>query len=144
MKAYLAIKFYDDCRNRKKIEEISSTLDKNGVETVCIAKDFEKWGEKQFDVNELMRISFEQIDKSDFILVDLTEKGVGLGIEAGYAYAKKIPIVTIVQERSDISNTLKGISNETFCYKNVEDLNVIFSNENIKKILKIREVSGIL
>jgi len=29
------------------------------------------------------------------MVVDLTEKGVGVGIEAGYARARGIPIVTI-------------------------------------------------
>lgn len=135
MKAYFAIKFHEDYRNSEKINKITSILDKKGIKTICITRDFEEWGEKQFEVNELMRISFEQIDKSDFILVDLTEKGVGLGIEAGYAYAKKIPILTIAQEKSDISNTLKGISKKIFWYKEIEDLNKIFNEDNIRKII---------
>jgi len=82
-----------------------------------------------------MRISFEQIDSSDFILIDLTEKGVGIGIEAGYAYAKQIPIITIAQEESNVSNTLKGISKGVFLYKDIKDLDKILENDGIRNIL---------
>ncbi len=57
----------------------------------------------------------------------MTEKGVGLGIEAGYAYAKGIPIITIAERGSDISETLKGISKEIFFYDNIEDLELLLS-----------------
>jgi len=82
-----------------------------------------------------MRISFEQIDSSDFILIDLTEKGVGIGIEAGYAYAKQIPIITIAQEESNVSNTLKGLSKRVFLYKDITDLDKILEDDGIKNIL---------
>jgi nucleoside 2-deoxyribosyltransferase len=58
----------------------------------------------------------------------LTEKGVGLGIEAGYAYAKGIPIITIVKSGSDISETLVGISKKIFLYNNIEDLAIFYKN----------------
>jgi len=56
------------------------------------------------------------------VLVDLTEKGVGLGIEAGYAYANGIPIVTIAQTGADISETLRGIASTVFFYTDYTDL----------------------
>ena len=59
-------------------------------------------------------------------MVDLTEKGVGLGIEAGYAYAKQIPIVVIARKGSDISATLQGIAKKLFLYDEFEDLNQLF------------------
>lgn len=57
-----------------------------------------------------MQRSFAAIERCDFVVVDLSEKGVGLGIEAGYAYAKGKPIATLAQEGCDISTTLSGIS----------------------------------
>ena len=67
-------------------------LHQSGIESVCIARDFEKWGQVKFNSHDLMQLAFEQIDQCDFLLVDLTEKGVGIGIEAGYGWAKNIPI----------------------------------------------------
>ena len=69
-----------------------------------------------------MQRAFAEIDMSDLLVVDLTEKGVGLGIEAGYAYAKQIPIVVIARRDSDISTTLQGIARKLFLYDEFEEL----------------------
>ena len=71
---------------------------------------------------ELMQRTFSEIDLSHLMVIDLTEKGVGLGIEAGYAYAKGIPIAVIAKKGSDISATLQGISQQLFLYDELDDL----------------------
>lgn len=72
-----------------------------------------------------MKLTFDKIDICDLVIIDLTEKGVGLGVEAGYAYAKGIPIITIATSGSDISETLEGISNNIIFYNNIEDLEIL-------------------
>lgn len=47
MRAYIAIKYHADHGNRECIEGISTALDQQGFETVCITRDLEKWGEVQ-------------------------------------------------------------------------------------------------
>jgi len=116
MNAYLAIKYHSDHRNRSLIEAISDTLTHHGCKTYCVVRDLEQWGEKRFSAQDLMKQSFAAIDTCDFVLVELSEKGVGLGIEAGYAYAKGKPIVTLAREGFDISTTLAGISAHTMSY----------------------------
>lgn len=128
MKAYLAIKFYEDGRNRDQIEGITAVLAQQGINTVCVVRDLEKWGQIHFSADVLMQKSFHEIDQSDMIIVELSEKGVGLGIEAGYAFAKGIPIITIAKTGSDISETLRGISQDIFFYENMSDLSQIKSN----------------
>ena len=44
MKAYISIKYREDNSNKDCIEKISAALKRNGFETVCIARDIEKWG----------------------------------------------------------------------------------------------------
>jgi len=122
MKAYLAIKFKEDFSNRNLIEDISVVLKKEGVETVVMARDHEKWGEKKFSPETLMAETFKEIDSSDFLIIEFSEKGVGLGIEAGYAYAKNKPIIVIATEGSDVSSTLQGITKKIIFYKNSGDL----------------------
>jgi len=34
-----------------------------------------------------MRVTFAEIDRSDLAILEMSEKGVGLGIEAGYVIA---------------------------------------------------------
>ena len=128
MKAYISIKYRADNSNKDCIENITSVLERNGFETVCIARDIEKWGEIQLSPHELMQRAFAEIDLSDLLVVDLTEKGVGLGIEAGYAYARQIPIVVIARKGSDISATLQGIARKLFLYDEFEELTDFFED----------------
>jgi 2'-deoxynucleoside 5'-phosphate N-hydrolase len=58
----------------------------------------------------------------DIVLIELSEKSVGLGVEAGYAYAKSKPIITLAKRGSDISATLRGISQKICSYNNQEEL----------------------
>ena len=126
MKAYISVKYRADNSNKDCIQKISSALEQNGFETVCVARDIEKWGGVQLSPHELMQRTFTEIDSSNLLVVDLTEKGVGLGIEAGYAHAKQIPIVVIAKKGSDISATLQGISQRLFLYDEFENLNQLF------------------
>ena len=126
MKAFISIKYREDNSNKDCIEKISSALKQNGFETVCIARDIEKWGQVELSPQELMQRTFAEIDSSNLFVVDLTKKGVGLGIKAGYAYAKQIPIVVIARAGSDISATLRGIARKLFLYEKFEDLTYFF------------------
>ena len=129
MKVYIAIKYHPNNQNRPVIEQISTTLEQNGFDTVCVTRDLENWGQIHFAPETLMQRSFQEIDASDLIVIELTEKGVGLGIEAGYAWAKQIPIVTIAKKGADISTTLQGISQRIFWYNEFDDLTGFFAQE---------------
>ena len=120
-KAYLGIKYHSDHSNKMKIDCISSVLDKCGYAVTCITRDIEKWGQKSLSPKDLMTETFKIIDSSDVVIIDLSDKGVGLGIEAGYAYSKGIPILTIAKD-NEISTTLLGISENHYVYKNEDDL----------------------
>jgi len=122
MKIFLAIKFHEDQGNRKLVEKISELLKRIGVETVVMARDYEKWGKVKLSPKELMRMAFKITEESDLLLVEFSEKGVGLGVEAGYAYARGIPIVVIAKRGSDISNTIKGVAKEVLFYEDVREL----------------------
>jgi nucleoside 2-deoxyribosyltransferase len=122
MKAYVAIKYHESNRNRTEIEVISSILQESGFESCCITRDIERWGSVGLTARDLMLVTFEIMDSCSLVVLDLTEKGVGLGIEAGYAYANGIPIITIAKAGSDISKTLRGISTNVLLYQSFVDL----------------------
>ncbi|MBE2225099.1 MAG: nucleoside 2-deoxyribosyltransferase [Anaerolineae bacterium] len=124
--AYLGIKFYADQRNRPLIEMITAVLTQAGWTTQVIVRDVEQWGAVQLTPQALMARTFAVIEASDMAVIDLTEKGVGLGIEAGYAFAKGIPVMTIARAGSDISTTLRGISKAVCLYRNEADLVACF------------------
>jgi hypothetical protein len=39
MKAYIGIKYHEDYRNKAIVDKISSILENNGYETICIVRD---------------------------------------------------------------------------------------------------------
>jgi 8-oxo-dGTP pyrophosphatase MutT (NUDIX family) len=124
MKAYLAIKFKEDHSNRQLVEDISDTLKELNVETYVMARDFEKWGEaRSVEPDVLMAYTFKVIDESDFIVIEFSEKGVGLGIEVGYAFAKRKPVVIVAKEGSDVSSTLQGVAKSIIFYRDVSEIN---------------------
>ncbi|MEZ4679059.1 MAG: DinB family protein [Caldilineaceae bacterium] len=116
MNLYLAIKYYPDAANRVLIEALADALSSVGHQVTCIARDLEHWGAVHFAADELMRRSFCAIDAADLVLVELSEKGVGLGIEAGYAHAEGIPIIVIARHGSPISETMRGIATAVAFY----------------------------
>lgn len=122
MKAYLAIKYHSDGANRARIERVCAALDSAGIETMCVVRDLERWGAIRFEPDDLMRRSFALLDSCDLLVVELTEKGVGVGIEAGYAHAKAIPIVAVAETGAEISDTLRGISREVLIYQTSAEL----------------------
>ena len=129
-KAYLEIKYHSDHSNKPRIDSISDLLAKCGYSSTCIARDMERWGQTSFTPKDLMMETFKIMDACDVAIIDLTEKGVGLGIEAGYAHATQIPLVAIA-ENSPISTTLLGISTCHHIYADDADL-LRFFRSNLK------------
>jgi nucleoside 2-deoxyribosyltransferase len=127
MKVYLGIKFHSDNSNREAIEQIAQALEACGCETICIQRDIEHWGAVRLTPQALMPKTFEVLRSCQLVVIDLTEKGVGLGIEAGYAYAHGIPVITIARVGADISPTLQGISRTSYLYRGSEDLKTFFA-----------------
>ncbi len=122
MKAYIAIKYYRDFKNKEIIDKLNYVLEKKGFETTCLIRDYEIDRNLKFQPKELMELTFSKIDECQLVVIELSEKGVGLGIEAGYAYAKGIPIITVAKKGSDISETLRGISTKVIIYDSLDNI----------------------
>lgn len=120
MRAYLAIKYKGDRSNRRLIEKISAALAGLGIETRVIALEPE--AETARSPQELMDHTFKTIDACDAVVVEFSEKGVGLGIEAGYARATRKPVVVVARSGSEISETLAGIAERIVFYDEPEEL----------------------
>lgn len=52
---------------------------------ISIVRDYEKWGEVIMAPQELTTATFKEIDAVDSLLIEFSEKGVGVGVEIGYA-----------------------------------------------------------
>ncbi len=125
---YYGVKYFEDGLNNAVTKRRLEALEALGFTTRCALRDLEDWGTVTLEPAELMRLAFDLIDGSDLILLDLTEKGVGLGIEAGYAHALGKPVVTVAEQGADLSTTLQGISERIHLYKDEDDLAAFFSS----------------
>jgi 2'-deoxynucleoside 5'-phosphate N-hydrolase len=133
IKVFLSIKYYSDQTNRGRIENILAILEKLGAKTSCVVRDLEDWGKIKFSPQDLMRLTLQEIRNTHLVLVDQTEKGVGTGIEAGYAIARGIPVIVIAQHGCEISATMQGIACSAYQYQDWKDLEFFFQHLSLSE-----------
>ena len=123
-KAFMSLKFHDGEEDKKKIDDLTNALSLAGIENVVMARDVEKYGKAVLpEGTKLMPdYAFPTMKKCDMLIVEFSEKGVGLGISAGYAYAIGLPIYVIAKTGSDISLTMKNLAKEIIFYDNINEL----------------------
>ena len=124
MKIFLSIKYYDDMRNKNLIEKICNIL--KGNEVFVFAKNIQNYGECIMTPKEVMEKAFSEIDSSDILLAEASNLSIGVGIEVGYAYSKKIPIYLIASKKSFVSNSIKGISSKSLFYEKIDEISSLF------------------
>jgi len=118
-KAYFAISFSD----RKKFDkEIAHLVDKASQSDIEIFVFVDKYHFGDNQEKEMMQVAFDTIDKSDFLIAELTHKSIGVGIEVGYAHAKKKPIIYIRKKGSAYSTTTAGCADFSLEYDTELDL----------------------
>ena len=122
IKAFLAIKYYEDMRNKELIETIYSALKAQNIETFIFAKNVQNYGPCKMSGNEVMNLAFDTIKSSDIFIIDASELSIGIGVEAGVAYSNGIPIYLIANKNSYVSESIKGISKKVFLYNNPEEI----------------------
>ena len=91
MLAYLGVKYHSDLRNRPLIDELSRQFARARIDLVCVHREVEQWGAIVLSPEVLMDRTLRMIDGADAVILEMSEKGVGLGIEAGYA--RDIPVI---------------------------------------------------
>jgi len=62
------------------------------------------------------------IDNSDILIAETSNKGIGIGIEVGYAKAKGKPLIYLRNQNAEHSTTVSGICDFQIIYKNIHDL----------------------
>lgn len=124
IKAFLSLKYHDGDADKKKIDDITVALKKAGIENYVMARDCEKYGQSSIPegLNLMPDFAFPKMAESDMLIVEFTEKGVGLGMGAGFAYSKDIPIYVIAKTGSDISSTMQSVAREIIFYDKPDDL----------------------
>ena len=92
--------------------------DKFGLEVYAFVFDYNDTA----DDNKLMNDALSKVNESDMLIVELSNKSVGVGIEAGYAKAKGKPIIYLHKQETELKQTMNGIADEVVTYENTENL----------------------
>lgn len=124
-KAYFAISYSNRKQFDKEIESLKILFNKNNVELLVFV---DKYNFKTNQEKEMMRVAFEEIESSDFLIAELTTKSIGIGIEIGYAFAKEKPIFYLRKKDSEYSTTASGCSSYIIEYENESNLVKIMGN----------------
>ncbi len=122
--SFFALKFHDGDEDLAKVNAIEAALNKAGVDITLMARDVEKWGRATIpEGKSLMRdYAFPAMKQCDCNIIEFSEKGVGLGMNAGFCYNAEKPIYVIAKTGSDISTTMKNVAKEVIFYDDPEDL----------------------
>ena len=119
---YFGIKYHPDHRNKNLIEEFERCFSKHDFKSFCVVRDMELWGKASFSAAEIIQKTFAKIDSADLVVIDVSEKGVGLGIEAGYAKAKGKELIITVRKSIEVSTTISGIADRLITYGAISDI----------------------
>lgn len=125
MTAYISVSFNKQKSVENELNAISSTLKAFRI-TPFIFVDkykFESSEEKQ-----MMIQSMSDIENCDILIAETSDKGIGIGIEVGYAKAKNKTVIYLRQKEAEHSTTVSGISDFQVIYDSLEDLHAQLSS----------------
>jgi len=129
MKAYISVSF----SNRKSIDQqitaITDTLAAFKISSFVFVDNY------KFELTqerELMKQAMHDLDNCDILLAETSEKGIGIGIEVGYAKAKGKTVIYLRQKDKEHSTTVSGISDFQIVYLDTADLQKQLADTLIK------------
>ena len=119
MKAYIAVSFSKRKLVDKEIAAIADTLNGFNISSFVFVDHH------QFNLTqerEMMEQAMADIDSCDLLIAETSDKGIGIGVEVGYAKAKSKPVIYIRQKNKEHSTTVSGISDFQIVYVDINDL----------------------
>lgn len=116
MKIFIGIKYNEEALSL--VPKIKEILERLGHNPYCFAKDEGYIA----DEKKIMEKAFQKIDESDLIIIEASQVAFGVGIEAGYSFAKGKKIIVISNESEKFSSTLKGTCDLYLSYKDFNEL----------------------
>ena len=134
MKAYISIS-YDKRKNLyKELHAIIDVLTDFNIEPFIFVDTY------KFSINQekqMMQQAFADIDSSDFVIAETSDKAIGIGVEVGYAIAKQKPVIYLRKNKAEHSTTVSGASTYQIIYDGISNLKQQLKN-SVTDVLKSR------
>lgn len=119
MKAYISVSF----SKRKLLDkEITAIVDILNVFKISAFVFVDNYKFNITQEREMMQQAMTDIYNCNILIAETSNKGIGIGIEVGYAKAKGKPIIYLRQKDAEHSTTVSGISDFQIIYDDVNDL----------------------
>lgn len=119
MKAYISVSFSNRKSFDREITAITDTLNGLNISSTVFVDSY------KFDMNQerqMMEQAMADIDNCNILIAETSYKGIGIGIEAGYAKAKGKTVIYLRQRDKEHSTTVSGISDYKIVYTDTTDL----------------------
>lgn len=120
-KIYITTSF-QGVENKEEIYELCNIIKSAGFEDFCFTRDIEHFKHVFDDHGELMARSLKEIEKCDYLFIDMTDKPTGRAYEAGMAYALGKRIIVVMKKGTQIKETTRGIADIVIEYDEIKDI----------------------
>ncbi|MBO9681861.1 MAG: nucleoside 2-deoxyribosyltransferase [Flavisolibacter sp.] len=119
MTAYISVSFRKKEVLSKELTAITDALNGFNIQAFVFVDNyaFSPAQEKQ-----MMQQAMHDIDRCDLLIAETSDKGIGIGIEVGYAKAKNKPVIYVRHNTAEHSTTVLGISDFQIVYVDADDL----------------------
>ena len=135
MKAYISISYNERGSMNDVISGIKETLLGKRIEPFVFVDEFKFNSEQE---KEMMQQAMRSIGSSDLLIAEVSDKGIGIGIEVGYAKAKGKLVIYLRNKNAEHSTTVSGISDFSVVYDDVPELKLLL-NEILMEILAVKK-----
>ncbi len=119
MKAYISLSFDKRSSLSQVITVINNCLDSVNITPLVFVDKYKFAADEE---KEMMAAAMQEIDSCDFLIAETSVKGIGIGVEAGYAKAKNKPVIYVRHQEAGHSTTVAGISDYQVIYTSIADL----------------------
>jgi nucleoside 2-deoxyribosyltransferase len=125
MRAYIAVSYSKRKLVDKEITLIIETLNTFDISSFVFVDKY-KFNTSQ--EKQMMLQVMKDIENCDILIAETSEKGIGIGIEVGYAKAKGKILIYLRHQNAEHSTTVSGISDFQIIYSNNKDLQIKLMN----------------
>lgn len=122
IKVYITARFKGS-ENKYEIEQLCDAVRQAGMQDFCFVRDVENYRKTFDDPVELWQRAFEEIEKCDALLIDVSDQPTGgRVIEAGIAFGLQKPVFVVVKKGTDYKDLYNGISTMVIKYSEPRDI----------------------